>query len=396
VRDHGVAVRAVKSAASGAFGREPARDRQIRLAMVAWMVAGVQTQYEHLRTAFPPDRFETVGIETRPYVAGGWLERLPLPHKPRGTLRSLMALAPLLWERPLDAVWTQVSVQLLPFVLTRAALQRIPVFFAVDSTPTLYASFRGHYAHQTDLASAKGRLSLALHRTFYHRCAALLPWSRWVANSMVNEFGVPPERVHVIHPGVDTDRWRPIEGRPASVRPQLIFVGGDFERKGGPVLLDVYRAQLRDRCDLHLVTRDQIPEEPGVHVHRDFRPDDERLLRLYQQCDALVLPTLADLFSMASIEAMACGLPVIVSAVGGIPEIVEDGRTGRLITPGDRAALARAVVSLLDQPERGRVWGASGRRVAVERFNTASQAARLARLIEDAVALGRGAVQVAG
>lgn len=307
-----------------------------------------------------------------------------------------MALAPLLWERPLDAVWTQMSVQLLPFVLTRAALQRIPVFFAVDSTPTLYASFRGHYAHQTDLASAKGRLSLALHRTFYHRCAALLPWSRWVANSMVNEFGVPPERVHVIHPGVDTDRWRPIDERPASVRPQLIFVGGDFERKGGSLLLDVYRAHLRARCDLHLVTRAAVPEEPGVFVHRDFRPDDERLLRLYQRCDALVLPTLADLFSMASIEAMACGLPVIVSRVGGIPEIVEDGHTGRLIAPGDGAALTSAILSLLDQPERGRTWGAAGRRVAVQHFNTATQAARVARLVEQAVAQRHGPAQVAG
>jgi glycosyltransferase involved in cell wall biosynthesis len=356
------------------------------MAMVAWMVAGVQTQYEHLKSSFPPEDFDILGIETRPYVQGGWLERLPLPHKPRGTIRSVATLLPLLWARPLDAVWSQMSVQLLPFVLTRAAMQGIPLFFAVDSTPALYATFRGHYAHQTKLTSVKGRASVALHRLFYHRCTGLLPWSRWVANSMIHDYGVPAERVHVVHPGVDVERWRPSVEPGRNARPQLMFVGGDFARKGGPLLLDVYRAHFRDTCDLHLVTRADIQEEAGVRVYRDFGPDDDRLLRLYQRCDALVLPTLADLFSMASIEAMACGLPVIVSAVGGIPEIVEDGMTGRLIPPGDRAALVVAIRSLVEDAERRRKWGAAAREVAVERFDTKAQARRVAGLIGDAVA----------
>ena len=354
--------------------------------MVAWMVAGVQTQYAHLRTSFPADDFDILGIETRPYIQGGWLERLPLPAKPRGTIRSVAALLPLLWTRPLDAVWSQMSVQLLPFVLTRAALARIPLFFAVDSTPTRYASFRGHYAHQTDLSSAKGRASLALHRLFYHRCTGLLPWSRWVADSMIDDFGVPPERVHVVHPGVDVERWRPPDTPVRNARPQLIFVGADFDRKGGPLLLEVYRAYFRDSCDLHLVTHADVREEPGVRVYRDFGPDDDRLLRLYQRCDALVLPTQADLFSMASIEAMACGLPVIISAVGGIPEIVTDGETGHLVPPGDRSALVAAIRSLVGDAERRRRWGAAARQEAVRRFDTKTQAKRVAWLIGDAVA----------
>lgn len=363
-----------------------ARDGRIRLAMVAWMVAGVQTQYRHLRKAFPSDRFEVVGVETRPYVDGGWLERLPIPHKPRGHVRSLSCLLPMIWSRSVDAVWSQLSVLLLPYTLTRVIPQNIPLFFAVDSTPALYAGLQEHYVDQTDPATLKGRASGALHRLFYQQCTGLLPWSKWVADSMINDFGAPPERMHVVHPGVDTARWHPDERRTRNERPQLIFVGADFARKGGPLLLDVYRTHLRDRCDLHLVTRADVAEEPGVHVYRDFGPDDDRLLRLYQSCDALVLPTLADMFSMASIEAMACGMPVVVSAVGGIPEIVKDGRTGRLVPPGDGPALATAIDSVILDVERGASWGRAAREDAVRRFSTEVEARQVAALIEEAVA----------
>jgi glycosyltransferase involved in cell wall biosynthesis len=361
-------------------------DRRIRVAMVAWMVAGVQTQYQHLKKAFPSDRFEIVGVETRPYVDGGWLERLPIPNKPRGHARSLSCLLPMIWSPSVDAVWSQLSVPMLPYVVTRAMPQDIPLFFAVDSTPALYAGLQEHYTNQTDPATLKGRISGALHRLFYQRCTGLLPWSQWVADSMINDFGAPPERMHVVHPGVDTARWHPDERRTRNVRPQLIFVGADFARKGGPLLLDVYRAHLRDRCDLHLVTRADIAEDPGVHVYRDFLPDDDRLLRLYQSCDALVLPTMADMFSMASIEAMACGIPVVVSAVGGIPEIVTDGHTGRLVPPGDGPALAKAIDSVIVDIERGGIWGRAAREDAIRRFSTVVEARQVAGLIEDAVA----------
>src|SRR5262249_49338294 len=154
--------------------------------------------------------------------------------------------------------------------------------------------------------------------------------------------------------------------------------------KGGQLLLDLFRRELRETCELHLVTRAAIEPEPGVHVHGSFQPGAAGLLDLYQRCDALVLPTLADCFSMAALEARACSLPGVICAVGGIPEIVVDGQTGALIPVGDRAALRRAILALVADPGLRVRWGTTGRRRVTACFNAAVQAATTARILADA------------
>jgi len=351
----------------------------MRLLLVAWMVAGVQTQYEHLRGRLPRD-VDVSAVETEPYREGGRIERLPLPSSVRGTLRSTLTLLRTLRGRRPDAVWSQVALPMLPFAVTRGRLQGIPIAYAIDCTPRLLWGFDGHY-HVTDPDSPKGRVTAACLRLFFRRCAALLPWSAWAAESMVRDYGADPARVHVVHPGVDLDRWRPGPPAAGGGPARLLFVGGDFERKGGPGLLDVFRSHLRDRCELHLVTREAVPPEPGVHVHRGLAPTDSRLLELYRRSDVLVVPTLADCFTMAGLEGMACGLPVVTSRVGGIPEAVVDGETGALVAPGDRGALARTLETLAGDPGLRRRWGAAGRRRAEARFDASAQAARTAGIL---------------
>src|SRR5262249_37290531 len=151
--------------------------------------------------------------------------------------------------------------------------------------------------------------------------------------------------------------------------PRLLFVGGHFARKGGRLLLDVFRERLRGRCELDLVTRDDVPEEPGVRVHRGLQAGTPELLALYAGADVFVLPTRGDCFSIASIEAMATGLPVVVSAVGGIPEIVEEGESGHLIAPDDASGLIAALESLLSEPGRRAAFGRRGRQLAETRFD---------------------------
>jgi starch synthase len=203
---------------------------------------------------------------------------------------------------------------------------------------------------------------------------------------MIMDYGAAPEKVHVVAPGVDLDQWFP-GSRKQSDKPQLLFVGADFDRKGGRLLLDVYRRHLRDECDLHVVTRYAIAQEPGVHVHTNMKVGDRRLRELYQECDALVLPTLADCFSMAALEAMACGLPVVISAVGGIPEIVIDGQTGMLIDPGSGDSLLQAIRAIIASPALRRQLGRAGRRRAEQLFNARIQSATTLGI------MGAGAVQ---
>jgi glycosyltransferase involved in cell wall biosynthesis len=189
--------------------------------------------------------------------------------------------------------------------------------------------------------------------------------------------------VHVVPPGIDLEQWKPVE-RGLDRRPRLLFVGADFERKGGPLLLDVYRRYLRDETDLHLVTRAVLPSEPGVFVHNDLGVGDPRLRELYQTSDMLVLPTMADCFSIAALEAMACGLPVVISRTGGIPEIVIDGETGMLVAPGKADSLLRALRVMLTSPDVRRRMGEDGRRRVERHFDARVQAATTVGIMSEA------------
>lgn len=350
--------------------------RHLHFQLVPWMVAGVQTQFVHLRRELTDAGIQLSVNEVRPWAPGGRIEKLPLPARTRGTLRSLYTLRRA-FRHPADAVWSQVALPVLPYLLSTGWLRRAPIFFAIDCTPRLLFELGRHYrAMASDPGSFKGRVTTAGYRTFFKRCAGLLPWSHWAARSMIEDYGANPERIHVLPPGIDTNRWKPAE-RPATIQGgglRLLFVGADFERKGGPLLLDVYRRHLRAMCTLDMVTKASLGPEPGVTVHTGFGPDDAGLQQLFNCADVLVVPTLADCFSMAAIEAMACGVPVITSSVGGIPEIVLDGETGLLVPPGDGRRLLTAMRELISDVEARRRLGQAAREVAVRRFNASVQA----------------------
>ncbi|TMC54320.1 MAG: glycosyltransferase family 4 protein [Chloroflexi bacterium] len=339
-----------------------------RLLLVPWMVAGVQSQFEQMRSS--PGMEQARVIPVRPFREGGLIERLPLPPPLRGTIRSTVAAAASIPQRGIRAVWTQVALPMLPFAMTRS----VPIHYAIDCTPALLHGFGNQYAGVDDPASPAGRLVGACLRLYFSRCAGLLPWSAWAARSMIRDYAAAADRVHVVPPGIDLERWFPVAHEPPA-RPRLLFVGGDFQRKGGPLLLDAYRRHLRDECDLHLVTRARLAPEPGVFVYNGLEVGDAGLRELYQSSDLLVLPTTADCFSMAALEAMACGLPVVISGVGGISEIVTDGETGMLITPGRGDSLLRALRLMLAAPGLRQRFGLAGRRRVEQHFDARVQSA---------------------
>src|SRR5206468_3105070 len=118
--------------------------------------------------------------------------------------------------------------------------------------------------------------------------------------------------------------WRPPTSEPRQHNhvPRILFVGGDFERKGGPLLLDWFRRAGRGRCELDVVTRAAVPSEPGVRIHRGIVGNSPEARSLFFAADVFVLPSLGECFGIASVEAMAAGLPVVTTDVGGSRDIV--------------------------------------------------------------------------
>jgi glycosyltransferase involved in cell wall biosynthesis len=346
-----------------------------RVAFVMEQVLGHTTWSLNLRAALEKLGVEAVWVETALFRAGGLPERMPgFPDVVRAGVRALIDVRRGLAGQRYDALLfnTQKAA-----MLCQPYLLRTPTLLMTDVTPAQYDRMSAPYRHDADGPRMLARAKRTVNTMNFRLARALVGWSRWTARSFVDEYGSPAHKVHVIPPGVDTSVWRP-EPRGRSPRPRLLFVGGDFERKGGPALLRAFAAlRLADRAELHVVTRDEVPGTRGVIVHRGMRNGSEALRRLYADSDAFVLPTVADCFSIASIEAMAAGLPVAVTDVGGVEDIVVDGETGFLLPPGDDRALGRALTALVDDAALRRRMGGAARARAVVHFDARDSATRI-------------------
>jgi glycosyltransferase involved in cell wall biosynthesis len=170
---------------------------------------------------------------------------------------------------------------------------------------------------------------------------------------LVADYSVPAEKITVISPGVDVQAWsKPGLNYPKNGTLKILFVGGDLERKGGEMLLEAFRTlraqvKIQVNLELHLVTQKKIPEEPGMHLHLGLTPNSTELIALYHQADVFCLPTKGDCLPMVLAEAGAAGLPIISTRVGGIPEIVREGKNGFLIDPEDTRGLVESMERLV-------------------------------------------------
>jgi glycosyltransferase involved in cell wall biosynthesis len=316
------------------------------------------------RSADP--RFDWVDITYR--REDGREEVLPLPRHVSGIARGFLQVSAGLSRGRADVL---VFLTHNPAVLHPMAIRRRPTVLWTDVTPLQLDEQADRYDLPREGGWLLPRLKRAAVQTTFRAAALCLGWSEWARRSLVESYGVPESQTGVLPPGIDLEVWRaPARTvRDAARLPRLLFVGGDFRRKGGRMLLDVFRHSLRGRCELDLVTREAVDEEPGVRVHRRLEPGSEPLLELYRAADLFVLPTLADCHSIASLEAMAMGLPVVLTRVGAAGEIVLQGQTGYLLPTEDGAELRRALESLLGDPARAAAMGARGLARVRERFD---------------------------
>ena len=355
--------------------------RPLRIGFIMEQVLGNVTWYLNLRSAISGmGGVDARWVDTSLYNSRGLLERLPgVPSYVRGGARGWLDTHRGLrgWSSDVLLFNTQK-----PAIFCQWDMLRTPTILMTDLTPRQFDRLAVQY--DDDSVDGNAAVTMIKHQTNvlnFRLARAVIPWSTWVRESLIREYGLPPARIHVIPPGVDTQRWCPGGARRGTDRVQLLFVGGNFERKGGRLLLDVFRSLgLHDRADLHIATRDAVQPSPGVVVHRDMQNNSQELVRLYQQADVFVLPTLADTFSLVSLEAMAVGLPVVISGLAGIPDIVEPGRTGYLLPPGDGRKLGEVLLHLIDDAQTRRAFGVAGRERALARFDACTNAARIVEL----------------
>jgi glycosyltransferase involved in cell wall biosynthesis len=226
-----------------------------------------------------------------------------------------------------------------------------------------------HWPEWVPLANRRVRDEwIELERSVYRNAAYVFPWSEFARRSMIEDYGVAPERAIATGVGANLslDRIDPAKDYGSQT---ALFVGYEFERKGGRVLVRAWERVRRalPRAELIVVgPRTPPPEDvPGIRWVR--RMPREELERLYRKATLFVMPSLFEPWGHVFLEAMGFGLPCIGTDTCAMPEIVQRDRTGLLVPPGDDEALADALVTLLADPERSREMGRAAHAEVVRR-----------------------------
>ncbi|MFD7818402.1 glycogen synthase [Streptomyces sp. NPDC059785] len=215
-----------------------------------------------------------------------------------------------------------------------------------------------------------------------------------------------PDRVRVVHNGIDTAVYRPDPGTDVLERvgvdpgrPYVLFVGRITRQKGVPRLLRAVRdidpaaqvvlcAGAPDTPEIDREFRELFQElsgvREGVHWIPQMLPRPD-VVQLLTHAAVFVCPSVYEPLGIVNLEAMACGTAVVASRTGGIPEVVDDGRTGLLVTVDDgfEAGLARALDTVLADPAAARRMGEAGRERAVREFGWDAVARRTVQLYEE-------------
>ncbi|HSL56653.1 MAG TPA: glycogen synthase [Acidimicrobiales bacterium] len=241
-------------------------------------------------------------------------------------------------------------------------------------------------------------------RTSFEAAAAIIAVSGGMRDDILRVYpGLDPDRVHVIHNGIDTDTYRPVPAGPVLARygidpdrPYVLFVGRITRQKGVTHLVD---AIPHLRPDTQVVLCAGAPDTPAIGAEMEAKVAAARerhggvvwIDDMVERADVVALmsgatvfacPSVYEPFGLINVEAMACGTPVVASRTGGIPEIVVEGETGHLVElergddpygePADPARfvaeLAEAINDLLDRPDDARRMGEAGRRRVLDGF----------------------------
>jgi glycosyltransferase involved in cell wall biosynthesis len=249
-----------------------------------------------------------------------------------------------------------------------------PTVLSSDGTPANKRHMRDAY-HLKPESRVAELAKRTMYRGIFSRAAGFVAWSTWTKASFVEDYGCRAEDVAVIPPGIDLDLFTP--GDRNHELPRILFVGGDFLRKGGDLLLDVFRRRLKGRAELLLVTGADIKEEPGVSVHRNVSANSDTLCKLYATSDIFVLPTRADCYSLVCMEALAAGLPIVTTRVGGIPDLVREDETGYVVDADDAGALGDALETLVVDTGKRQRMSVVCREEALKRFGVEDNARKL-------------------
>ncbi len=221
---------------------------------------------------------------------------------------------------------------------------------------------------------------LGMQKRVARQIPRILTVSSSSKRDIVEQYGLAPQQLQVVPIGVDDNHFRPhpeIARVPGRI---MTTASADVPFKGLLPLVEAVAKVRTETPEAHLVVVGRLRSESPVAaaierlglsdaVRFESGVSDERMVELYAEANVAVVPSLYEGFSLPAVESMACGVPLIATTGGALPEVVgEDGVTGLLVPPGDPSALADAIRRVLAAPDLAGRLAANGRRRVLERF----------------------------
>jgi glycosyltransferase involved in cell wall biosynthesis len=356
------------------------------------MVEGLITMYKNLREAVEAmDNIDAtwlpIQLNPKGLVSGIPLARIPPFSTSWSLQRALLTRSCVHWleknGRSFDAAYFNTAS---PAFFLGGFRRRVPCVDALDATPIILKRY-GYNKPRAAWNPLVRRLRHRLAQNAFRDATHLLPWSRFAKESLIRDYGIPEDKITIVPPGIDLETWsdhsdNSQRAETSANKLRVLFVGGNFARKGGDLLLSIAGKEEFQQCDFHFVTKGfKGSSGPNIFVYDNLAANSEALISLYRQADIFALPSRADFFPLAALEAMAMGLPVLITKVGGIDEIVMDGETGFIVpTNSDEGFVDRLRVLVRDPELRTRL-GRNGRRVAESRFDLERMAETVVRFL---------------
>lgn len=263
--------------------------------------------------------------------------------------------------------------------------------------------------------------SLWVEKTALEKADAIVAVSHGTKEDVLRHFHVDEKKIHIIYNGIDTGEFHKVSTTTAldkyridKSRPYVLFVGRVTRQKGIIYLVEAIKymepgyqvvlcAGAPDTPEIAAEMKEAVAAAQAVRSDVIWIPekvDKPTLIELYSHASVFCCPSIYEPFGIINLEAMACEVPVVASAVGGIPEVVEHGATGYLVplaqhhtspfTPYDPDVFARdlalPVNKLMSHPHQARAFGLAGRRRAVEHFSWTHIAEQTKAMYEQIVA----------
>lgn len=342
-----------------------------------WPLANVKVA-EALAKQFPEHEMEIINIEdlakAKPIILAlnaflVWITYGPEIITGNKKFKEAFWRTPFIFKSIRRLLRNRLSVQEYLFTFQMQSLfdcsqPNIPHFIYTDHTHLANLSY-----HDFNIKKLYPKIWTDLEKQIYEKADTIFVRSSNIQKSLVEQYRQPVEKVLCVYAGNNVETDDKAANNKIYTNQKILFVGIDWERKGGPELIEAFKLVLVKYPEASLTIAGAKPEIQieNCKVLGKIKPTE--LNSFYETATLFCMPTRVEPFGIAFLEAMQASLPIIGTNVGAVPDFLQNDWNGILVEPGDVQGIANGIIKLLDNPSLCKLYGERNFNLIQERYS---------------------------